>query len=327
MLHDLRVKIRTRRSRIQSCRFEEFQPLTIQFFAFLRSNAILSALISELLARNPESVEEAKNADAQRNVFGETDERAAAIAYVKWHAYSEQDNPHAIYSTAFHSSRMEEILDKYRDWYVEPLFEYLDEVLDDGNIVLATLTRYKHKAEWYRREELQRIFSNDTSRAEHNLAKHMYEYLFDQGIPFHVEPQSASGRPDVVSLENADHRFVGDVKIFDAASRGATYIKKGLYQVYRYCWDYNEPVGHVIVFNVSDKQLRLELPSESDGIPRFEYNHKTIFVTVIDVHQHEGSASTRGIPDTIMITAGELVREVREEESAASAPVTESPAN
>jgi hypothetical protein len=48
-------------------------------------------------------------------------------------------------------------------------------------------------------------------------------------------------------------------------------------------------------------------------VPRFEYNHKTIFLTVVDVHEHEGTASTRGIADTVTISADELIREVEAE--------------
>jgi hypothetical protein len=56
MLTDLRVKLRNRRSRISSCGFEDFLPLTRQFFAFLDSSPVLKAVIAELLARNQESV-------------------------------------------------------------------------------------------------------------------------------------------------------------------------------------------------------------------------------------------------------------------------------
>ena len=79
--------------------------------------------------------------------------------------------------------------------------------------------------------------------------------------------------------------------------------------------DYNEPLAYLIVFNVSKRQLRVDLPSDpdgADGVPRFEYNHKTIFLIVIDIYEHEGTASTLGIADTVTITAAELIHEVQE---------------
>jgi hypothetical protein len=279
----------------------------------LAANPILTSIISELIARNPQSVEEASTTDLSLQIYGENGEQAAAIAYTKWKRYASQTDMYEFYQHVMrHVNGYDDGLEKYRDWYVEPFFDYLDEVLEDSNIILATLTRYKSKVEWYRRKELQQLFTEHQSRGENVLAKHMYEYLFDQGIPFHVEPQSASGRPDVVSLEDSEHPFIGDAKVFDAESRGATYIRKGFYQLYQYLLDYNESVGHLIVFNVSNKQLRFEMPS-TGGVPRFEYNHKTIFVTMIDIHAHEGTASTRSIPDTLTITSEEIVREVAEQ--------------
>lgn len=318
MLRDLRVKVRNRHSRVSSCGWQEFLGLSKQFFAFLDNNSVLKAVISELLARNPDSVNEARTADPNAQLYGETAEGAATLAYVKWRAYASQHDQHEFYSGAILGSRdIQDGLDKFRDWYVEPLFDFLDEVLDDANIVLAMLSRYKQKVEWYRRAEVATLYETDTAHGEKRLAKHMYEFLFDQGLPFHVEPSSASGRPDVVSLENSEHPFIGDVKIFDPdGGRGASYIKRGLYQVYRYCWDYNQPVGHLVAFNVSGKQLRLDVPSQPDNAPRFEYNHKTIFITVVDVHEHKGTASTEGIAETVTISAADLVRKVESEQPA-----------
>lgn len=311
MLSDLRSKVRVRHSRISSCSFQDFLPLTKQFFDFVNRSAILKSVIDELLARHPNSVKEAQTVlrDGAR-VFGTTDAEAAAIGCARWQAFAAQDNPHAFYINA--SGSMREGLELYRDWYVEPLFDYLDETLDDGNTLLALLIRYKQKVEWYRKRDVLKIYEDDTPRGEDNLKWHMFEFLFDQGLPFHIEPTSATGKPDVVFLGDANHPFPGEVKIFDP-ERGKTAkkIKEGVSQTYRYCLDYNEPLGYFVVFNVPNKQLRFEVPSQPDGIPRFELNHKTIFLIVINLYD-KGTASTLGIAETVTITAAELVDEVEE---------------
>jgi hypothetical protein len=317
MLTDLRVKLRTRRSRIASCGFEDFLPLTKQFYTFLDDNPVLKAVIAELLARNQPTVETTQNADPNVRVCGDTAEEAATVGYLKWRVFSNQNNPSGFYSHALYGD-FNESSGMYKDWYVEPLFDYLDEILDDANVVLAMLIRYKQKVEWYRRTEVLRLYEDDTSRGERNVKQHMFEFLFDQGLPFHVEPVAASGEPDVVSLHDSQHHFIGEVKIFDSESRGKSYIKKAFYQTYRYCVDYNEPLAYLIVFNVSKKQLRVEVRSDPDGVPRFEYNHKTIFLVVIDIHEHEGTASTLGVADTVMITLAELIHEVEEAAQAKS---------
>ena len=76
-------------------------------------------------------------------------------------------------------------------------------------------------------------------------------------------------------------------------------------------WITTNPWGYLVVFNVSKKQLSIEIPSKPDGIPRFELNHKTIFLVVINLY-HKGTASTLGIAETVTITEDELVREVEE---------------
>jgi hypothetical protein len=79
--------------------------------------------------------------------------------------------------------------------------------------------------------------------------------------------------------------------------------------VHRYCSDYNKAVGYLIVFDVSEKHLRVDLRS-SGGIPQFEYSHKTIFLVSIDICEHVGTASVRDIPETVSISESELVREI-----------------
>src|SRR5580704_17091070 len=313
MLMDLRLKLRTRHSRIASCGFEDFLPLTKQFFAFLDKNSVLRAVIAELLARNQQTVNDVQSADSDVRVYGETAEEAATVGYLKWRAFSGQSIEHGFYSHALGSGDFLEASGVYKDWYVEPFFDYLDEILDEANVILATLLRYKYKVEWYRREEVLNLYKDDTARGERNLKQHMAEFLFDQGLPFHVEPVAASGEPDIVSLGDTEHHFIGEVKILDPeGSRGASYIKRAFYQAFRYCLNYNEPLAYLIVFNRSKRQLTVERPSDPDGVPRWAYNHKTIFLIVIDLHEHEGTASTLGVADTVTVPESELVREVEE---------------
>lgn len=197
-----------------------------------------------------------QNATPHQRVYGETTEEAATIAYLVWHSDAAQTNP-------YRSQLGTVKLSDYKDWYVEPLLEYLDETFDDANVALALLMRYKHKVEWYKRAEVLRIYEEDTGRGEKNLKRHMFEFLFDQGLPFHVEPVAASGEPDIVALDGMHHPLIGEVKVFDPeGNRGAPFIRKAFSQAYRYADNYNEPVAYLIVFNVSKKQLRVELPSE-----------------------------------------------------------------
>jgi hypothetical protein len=312
MLNNLVSKLQSRRARIAACSHQEFLSYSKQFFALLEETPTLKAMVVDLLARNSECEKRARAEMQAATAFasgppflGDTGEEAATIAYVRWKAFAGQDLPQGFFIDA--AGGIQGSLNSYRHWYVEPLFDYLDEALEDGNVVLATLVRYKHKVEWYRRAEVLNLYQSDTTRGEALLKKHMFEFLFDEGLSFHVEPTSASGEPDVVSQEDSGQPFIGDAKVFNGENPG--HVKKGFHQVHRYCSDYNEAVGYLIVFNVSERQLRVEIPA-SDGIPRFEHNHKTIFLVVIDIYEHAGTASTRGIPKAVTISETELVQEV-----------------
>src|ERR1035438_2961592 len=103
MLTDLRVKLRTRRSAIASCGYEDFLPLTKQFFAFLDSNAVLKAVIAELLARNQQSVTEVQNVNRNSGrAYGTTAEEAATIAYAVWKEFASQNVLHGFHTHALH---------------------------------------------------------------------------------------------------------------------------------------------------------------------------------------------------------------------------------
>src|SRR5579859_2562769 len=131
MLTDLRVKLRTRRSRIVSCGYEDFLPQTKQFFAFLDENSVLKAIVAELLARNQKCVVEVQSMSPQQKhngrVFGETAEEAATVGYVMWREFASQSRPDGFHSFALGSGNFDQASGVYKDWYVEPLFDYLDE--------------------------------------------------------------------------------------------------------------------------------------------------------------------------------------------------------
>ena len=69
MLTDLRVKLRTRRFRIVSCGFEDFLPLTKQFYKFLDSSPILRAVIAELFGTQSQDCRRVQNAAGGGNGF------------------------------------------------------------------------------------------------------------------------------------------------------------------------------------------------------------------------------------------------------------------
>ncbi|MFZ0820562.1 MAG: hypothetical protein WAM91_10870, partial [Candidatus Acidiferrales bacterium] len=177
----------------------------------------------------------------------------------------------------------------------------------DWSFIIGTLCRYKHSCEWFRREKLYELWKSDTRRGERLLAFDLYEYLYERGVEFHIEPMSASGEADMVSVQAHTEPLIADAKIFNTdGNQGPSYLKKAIRQIYQYTCDYNQADGYLVIFNPSGKLLRLELSSSAGTIPRIIYNLKTIFLLTIDIFPYSESASRRGVPESIVITESQI---------------------
>jgi hypothetical protein len=212
-------------------------------------------------------MEHAGRVSPREQLYGETEEESAAIGYGVLKRYAAASDGFAIYNIVEPGA-----LDSFRSLYLHPLYEYIDEHVDDRSYVLYALTRYKQACEWFGRKRLFDLWQADTQRGEHLLAMDLYEYLHQCGIDFHIEPFSASGEADMVSLQTgSDEPLIADVKIFNPdKSKGAPYLIKGFHQLYRYTCDYNEPVGYLIIVCVRGTAglTRAAVGAIGFGLPR-----------------------------------------------------------
>jgi hypothetical protein len=198
------------------------------------------------------------------------------------------------------STNLDEMLEPFKDFFVETVYEYLDEGLDDVSIMLSLLVRFKQKCEWFSRERLYGAWAANKEKGEKVLALSLYEFLYDQGVDFFIEPWSVSGEVDLISSQTGQERLIADAKIFDpSSSKGKNYLAKGFNQVYTYCCDYNQPTGYLVIFRVGQENLKFIDGNSERSIPYFVYNGKTIFFITIDINQYEGSASKRGVAKVI----------------------------
>ena len=202
-----------------------------------------------------------------------------------WFARQEQE-----LQTLFQDS-----LQLVRQLFLEPFYEYVDEHIDDQQAILYFLRKYKHRCEWFRREQIHKLAADETRKAESSLAFDLYEYLHDQGIDFSIEPKSASGQPDLVTEQVGDDKVVADAKVFwPDKSKGKTYIISGFNQVYTYLRDYNEPFGYLVIFKMCEDDLKFMVPPTTSMFPSLSHNNKTVFFVIVDICEYEGTASKRG---------------------------------
>ena len=201
----------------------------------------------------------------------------------------------------------------FTETFLEPLYDYIDENLDDTGATLAILERYKRRTEWFHRDRLYRLWESDTRRGERHIAMDLYEYLFSEGVDFFIEPSSASGEADMVSSQEGETPLIADAKIFvPERSKGVSYIAAGFNQLYNYTLDFNQTVGFLVIFKASESDLRFALPDSGiTGIPNIVHNNKCIFFVLVDLFPHSQPASKRGKLKVYEITLDDLLDSTR----------------
>lgn len=310
LIQNLRYKLQKRTRRLNSLEFKVFHHGLKQYWGFLHSNQIIASVLEELARQKPEMLAEAEKIGAGEDLVFDTEIDNVAAAYFLLKLCAASENTHAelsighAYSTGGHG---DECLDAFRSVFVEPLYDYIDEHLDDQRATLAVLRRYKHRCEWFQRERLANLWSGETQKGEHALARDLYEYLFDHGIDISIEPASASGKADFVGAQTGDDRLVADAKIF-TEEKGKSHVASAFHQIYTYTLDYNQPFGYLVIFKLCPQDLKFPFVAQEQSVPCITHNNKTIFILVIDIYPHEQSASKRGPLKTIEITESELVQ-------------------
>lgn len=332
-----RYVLRSRARRTQTCPITLFPSACKQLVDWLSNHPIFSALIRQLESRTITDVERIKGLSGSGSAQGggasvslgqysaaTTDDHAAVCwaitnvvseiapnnlgtlrhIYNEIHNYLTDDDDFA---------DLDKAVGTIRDVAIDGLYEYLDEKLDSRNITYGLLLKYKQRSEWFHRSRLRDVADGglEGKSGEKALAVDLQEYVFDQQIEFVIEPVSASGETDLVLKDPEGGRLILDAKYIQEDASRSEIVRKlsdGFHQVYRYCDDFNEASGFLVVFVRSTKRVALEL-EESDGARFLRLGGKTIYY--IEVHiSDEPSASRSGQAQEIQISRAELIATV-----------------
>lgn len=320
-IQNLRYKLQKRVRRLNSTEYQIFHFSLKQFWGFLKNYPIFVGILEDLERRYPSLEAEAEKIvkESQGLVFGNELENTAASYFVVKKCVESDHQMVEVHvgKTYGHEPKYNDQLEYFKSLFLEPLYEYLDEQLDDQGATLALLRSYKHKCEWFQREHLFNLWKGDTQRGEKRLALHLYEYLHDQGLDFAIEPSSISGEVDLIAAQKSDDPLIADAKIFNPErGKGTEYIATGFNQIYLYTLDYNEPFGYLIIYKTSGEDLRFALANQAQSTPFVVHNNKTIFLVTIDIFPYETSASKRGPLRTMEITEEDLIRIIEEKKKA-----------
>ncbi len=318
-IQNLRYKLQKRVRKLNSADFQIFHFALKQFWGFLESNSVLKGILDDLELRTKEIAEEATKVVSENAAsICHSEMENNGLSYYVLKKCVESENRMVEVNIAHNysgESKHNDALDYFKEIFLESLYDYIDEQLDDQKALLALLRRYKHKCEWFHRDRLFSMWSENTEIGERLLALDLYDYLHDQGIDFFIEPTSVSGEVDLISSQSSEEPLIADVKIFDPGkSKGASYITKGFNQIYSYTLDYNEPFGYLLIFKTCEEDLKFSLSQSEQSTPFIIHNNKTIFLLTIDIYPHQKSASKRGKLKSIEITEVDFTKTVSNKE-------------
>lgn len=316
-LQFIRYKLQKRLKRLNTADFQSFHSVLVQTWTYLEGDEVTKGILDDLAKRQSDAADAAEKIIGGQTLIGTTEESQNAITYwlVKKCAQSAEADVEIQVGRIFsQEGKYNDCIDCFRNMFVEPLFDYIDEHIDDRRMVLTLLKKYKHRCEWFRREQLYAACKADTRQGEKALAYDLYEYLHDQGMQFHIEPESASGRVDLISAQSGRDRLIADAKLFNpSGGQNSSYLAKGFRQVYEYTRDFNEQFGYMVIFKTCEGDLAIQTADQEATVPVVVHNHKAIFLLVIDIFPHDQSASKRGTLKTHEITAEDLVTAVAED--------------
>lgn len=310
----IRYKLQKRLKRLNTVSKESFRGALIQTWSFLQDNQITKGILDDLERRVPEAKAWGEYVTRENNgMVGDTELENDAICYwvvklcatISLSKRGVEEHGNLLLDQIVNISSS---FEDFRQDYVEPLFDYIDEQIDDKRMTLVLLKKFKHRCEWFHRAELFARFKDDTGQGEKTLANNFYDYLHDQGVQFHIEPESASGRIDLISAQSGKNRLVADAKLFNperGQDRG--YITKGFRQVYEYTKDFSEPFGYLVIFKTCEQDLSIPTQHQESSVPFITHNNKTIFLVVIDIFDYPKSASKRGKLQAYEITPQQFV--------------------
>lgn len=319
-----RFQLQKRVRRLNSCSYLTFHSSLVQLWNYLEAQPLLAGVLAKMKAEAADHVSDIQGLKSQQgmHVFEHEHEALGFAFRVIEHCVSqpvggasfgpEIDIGRRISRAAKH----DEALDLFRDHFLEPFYEMLDEALDTQAAVLSLLLKYKRTVEWFQREVAHEL----AVKGERALARHLYAYLFEQGLDFHIEPQSISGEADLVASD-----LVLDAKVFDgsSSSRGTRYVRHGVHQLLTYTRDFNQAVGYLVIYRTCPEDLQFGFAGSDMLVPFVCFGGKTLYLLVIDICPYDKSASKRGALQAHVLEESDLREslELSESVAAATAPL------
>src|SRR5258706_10323511 len=147
-IQNVRYKLQKRLKRLNAADFQSFHWTLLQTWGFLQENEIVKGILDDLEQRSTAYEECADKTMAGEPQVGFTESENDGICYwitKKCAAMGQADIEIQVGHRLSHSSKHDDAIETFRLAYVEPLFDYIDEHIDDKRMVLALLKKFKHR--------------------------------------------------------------------------------------------------------------------------------------------------------------------------------------
>ena len=294
-----RVKLQERKNACIRAKYSSAQQYVGQFLSFIKSDPVIRTVFTELnLIAQAKFVSIDQRIDTKYGRIDVPFDRVECAAFhLRLLEILADPNPQMVipdfdYIFGRGSNRYQDTYDDFFEQVLQPLCSYIDERIDDGDLLLYMLCRYQRECSWFGYGTLVEMAERSESRKlEETFDSHLRTWLFREGIdyPFST-PRSPSGRADIVVWQGEEPLAV-EVKVFDGKDRDCGHVKQGLWQAHRYAADYSKPFGYLVVFNTSGDILSFEGNVSDDGPACVTVGDRNVFAVTVSVLLRRESAS------------------------------------
>ncbi len=290
-----RVKLQERKNACLQASYTAASTYMVHLLRFIKENQVLRSTTNELMSLAQEKYPTAESlVTGKRWKLPEAENDCAAF-YLRCLEIAATSPTgiqefHHVYRRV--TSTLQEEYELFLKQIVVPLCSYLEEKVDDGDLLLYMLSRYQRESAWFETNRLAELLASvESNKVEEVFDQHLRSWLFREGIdyPFST-PKSPSGRPDVV-VWHGEEPLPIEVKVCDDKHRDARHVSQGIWQAHRYAIDYGKAFGYLVVFNTSDRPLEFENNISNEGPPCVVVAGIHVFAIVVNVTSGRPSAS------------------------------------
>jgi hypothetical protein len=316
-VHNLRSRIQEWRNRLYRSNYNTINNEFVLFWKKMHAEPMVQAILKQVILLHPLTGDKRAETykqmldDANWFEFSEHTHQAAMVYHMQMEALEQKSSINSVVFDVYHSNDFDTSRDKFVEMMVHPIIDFINDQLDEANLVLYLLEKYKRRVEWFTHGELLARFMSHEGIKEDIFDADLRRYLFDQGVDYPFsKPRTSTGDADIVGMIDANNPLIVEVKYYDGGDYKKNRILKGFTQIVNYTEQYNKNIGYLVVFNLTAVQINIESDDNTNQFPaRVNFNNKDYYIVIVGLN-FDKSASTLGKLKAEKVTKTELITEL-----------------